>query len=73
MKTNDAISILNGCLEVLEVVKESVEKVEGDEICLCALSHSSLFGAPDHIGVAISRIKIALRYQGEAKLEQHNK
>lgn len=73
MKSKEAINILNGCVEVLEVVKERVAEIEGDESFLDAVPRARLRHASAYIDIAIGRVKIAVNMQGKADLEQHNK
>ena len=73
MKSKEAISILNACLDVLKVVKNRVGEIEDDKYCFYAAPHSSLRGSSAHIDVAISRIRSAVKWQMEVELEQRNK
>lgn len=72
MKSKDAINILNVCKDVLELVEKRVREVEDDEFCLYSLPHSTLRGSSDHIGVSISRIRNAVKWQLEAEILKNN-
>lgn len=73
MKSEEAIKVLNACIDMLEVIKKRVGEIENDEVCLYATPHSSLRGSSDHIDVALSRIRVAVKWQVEAELEQQRR